>query len=226
MHETGDVAHFYSETHYFGVRNPFFIAVLQKTKFARFIWETLTWAEMTACDSFTIWCIRIISEAPRIWMPNSSPPSPAALKHLPVCPSQKWSCDSVARVAECRRWESSSDTQLDRCSGYPIRGRVARTQRVEQTRTVYLTVTPSFSSTRTPFSWYSSLVSQKFSLSFMMSASTAPPRNTMCLRRGGSSIRILNFCRVVHRQDINKTQVEIVSLFSTRGKIDHSEFKR
>jgi hypothetical protein len=28
----------------------------------------------------------------------------------------------------------------------------------------------------------------------MMSASTAPPRNTACFRRGGSSIRILNFC--------------------------------
>ena len=28
----------------------------------------------------------------------------------------------------------------------------------------------------------------------MMSASTAPPRKTMCFRRGGSSIRILNFC--------------------------------
>lgn len=59
---------------------------------------------------------------------------------------------------------------------------------------LYLTVTPSFSSTRTPFSWYSSRVSQKLSLSFMMSASTAPPRNTMCFRLGGSSIRILNFC--------------------------------
>lgn len=60
---------------------------------------------------------------------------------------------------------------------------------------LYLTVTPSFSSTRTPFSWYSSRVSQKLSLSFMMSASTAPPRNTMCFRLGGSSIRILNFYR-------------------------------
>lgn len=60
-------------------------------------------------------------------------------------------------------------------------------------RCLYLTLTPSFSSTRIPFSWYSSLVIQKLSLSFMMSASTAPPRNTICLRRGGSSIRILNF---------------------------------
>ncbi len=58
---------------------------------------------------------------------------------------------------------------------------------------IYLTVTPSFSRTRVPFSWYSSLVIQKLSLSFMMSASTAPPKNTMCLRRGGSSMRILNF---------------------------------
>lgn len=60
---------------------------------------------------------------------------------------------------------------------------------------IYLTVTPSFSRTRMPFSWYSSLVIQKLSLSFMMSASTAPPKNTMCLRRGGSSMRILNFYR-------------------------------
>lgn len=44
-----------------------------------------------------------------------------------------------------------------------------------------------------PFSWYSSRVIQKFSRSFMISANTAPPKNTMCLRRGGSSIRILNF---------------------------------
>jgi hypothetical protein len=30
-------------------------------------------------------------------------------------------------------------------------------------------------------------------LSFMMSASTEPPKKTMCLRRGGSSIRNLSF---------------------------------
>lgn len=64
---------------------------------------------------------------------------------------------------------------------------------------LYLTVTPSFSSTRTPFSRYSSRVSQKLSLSFMMSASTAPPRNTMCFRLGGSSMRILNFYKTGQR---------------------------
>lgn len=53
---------------------------------------------------------------------------------------------------------------------------------------------PSLSSTFRPFSSYSARDSQKDSLSFMMLASTAPPMNTMCLRRGGSSIRILNFC--------------------------------
>ena len=58
---------------------------------------------------------------------------------------------------------------------------------------VYFTATPSFSKTLRPFSWYSSLVIQKESLSFMMSVRTAPPKNTMCLRLGGSSIRILNF---------------------------------
>lgn len=57
----------------------------------------------------------------------------------------------------------------------------------------YLTPPPSFCSTPRPFSSYSALLSQKESLSFMMLASTAPPRNTMCLRLGGSSMRILNF---------------------------------
>lgn len=70
---------------------------------------------------------------------------------------------------------------------------------------LYLTVTPSFSSTRTPFSWYSSRVSQKLSLSFMMSASTAPPRNTMCFRLGGSSIRILNFYEMEEHRGIIKS---------------------
>lgn len=55
------------------------------------------------------------------------------------------------------------------------------------------TDTPNFSRTLRPFSWYSSRLIQKAGLSFMMFASTAPPRNTMCLRLGGSSIRILNF---------------------------------
>lgn len=53
---------------------------------------------------------------------------------------------------------------------------------------------PSLSSAFRPFSSYSARESQKDSLSFMMLASTAPPMNTMCLRRGGSSMRILNFC--------------------------------
>lgn len=70
---------------------------------------------------------------------------------------------------------------------------------------IYLTVTPSFSRTRVPFSWYSSLVIQKLSLSFMMSASTAPPKNTMCLRRGGSSMRILNFYKSRSEDTFSKT---------------------
>ncbi len=70
---------------------------------------------------------------------------------------------------------------------------------------IYLTVTPSFSRTRVPFSWYSSLVIQKLSLSFMMSASTAPPKNTMCLRRGGSSMRILNFYKSRSEDIFSKT---------------------
>lgn len=72
---------------------------------------------------------------------------------------------------------------------------------------IYLTVTPSFSRTRIPFSWYSSRVIQKLSLSFMMSASTAPPKNTMCLRRGGSSMRILNFCRKRKGGRFSKTAI-------------------
>lgn len=62
------------------------------------------------------------------------------------------------------------------------------------TPSLYLTPPPSFCSAAGPFSSYSALLSQKDSLSFMMLASTAPPRNTMCLRRGGSSMRIRNFC--------------------------------
>lgn len=58
---------------------------------------------------------------------------------------------------------------------------------------IYLTAPPSFCSDARPFSWYSALLSQNESLSFMMLASTAPPRNTICFRLGGSSIRILNF---------------------------------
>ena len=49
------------------------------------------------------------------------------------------------------------------------------------------------STSETPFSSYSAFVIQKASLSFMMSASTEPPKKTMCLRRGGSSIRNLSF---------------------------------
>ena len=75
----------------------------------------------------------------------------------------------------------------------------------------YLTVTPSFSNTRVPFSSYSSRVIQKLSLSFMMSASTAPPRNTMCLRRGGSSILILNFCDGDEAESVNREEEEIIT---------------
>ena len=55
------------------------------------------------------------------------------------------------------------------------------------------TLTPSFFITPRPCSWYSARDIQNSSRSFMISASTAPPRNTMCFRRGGSSMRILNF---------------------------------
>lgn len=51
---------------------------------------------------------------------------------------------------------------------------------------------PSFSSTLVPSSSHSALVTHMLSLSAMMLARTAPPRNTMCRRRGGSSIRTLN----------------------------------
>ena len=52
---------------------------------------------------------------------------------------------------------------------------------------------PILRSTRGPSSSYSARVIQNSGLSFIMSASTDPPRNTMCLRRGGSSMLILNF---------------------------------
>ena len=53
---------------------------------------------------------------------------------------------------------------------------------------------PSLSKDLMPCSSHSSRDTQKSSLVFMISARTAPPRNTICFRRGGSSILILNFC--------------------------------
>lgn len=55
---------------------------------------------------------------------------------------------------------------------------------------------PSFSSALCgPSSCHSCFVIHMFSLSAMIFARTAPPRKTMCRRRGGSSIRTLNFCK-------------------------------
>merc|ERR1719357_1819344 len=51
---------------------------------------------------------------------------------------------------------------------------------------------PSLSRHASPFSSYSALVIQNSSLSFMTSASTAPPMNTISFLLGGSSILILN----------------------------------
>ncbi|KAF3837206.1 hypothetical protein F7725_004670 [Dissostichus mawsoni] len=74
----------------------------------------------------------------------------------------------------------------------------------------------SFCSAPTPFSSYSALLSQKDSLSFMMLASTAPPRNTMCLRRGGSSMRILNFYTVSPSSTLSRYSC-FISLSSLDG---------
>eukprot|EP00095_Tigriopus_kingsejongensis_P006946 maker-scaffold1282_size50771-snap-gene-0.20 protein:Tk06946 transcript:maker-scaffold1282_size50771-snap-gene-0.20-mRNA-1 annotation:"hypothetical protein AWRI1631_42080" len=49
--------------------------------------------------------------------------------------------------------------------------------------------------TLSPTSSYSALLIQKSSLSFMTLARTAPPMKTMSLRRGGSSMRILNLAK-------------------------------
>ena len=54
---------------------------------------------------------------------------------------------------------------------------------------------PSLSRAAAPCSNHSSLDIQNSLLPFMISANTAPPKNTMCFRRGGSSILILNFCK-------------------------------
>jgi hypothetical protein len=53
---------------------------------------------------------------------------------------------------------------------------------------------PSLSRALGPCSNHSSREIQNSCLFFMMSANTAPPKKTMCFRRGGSSILILNFC--------------------------------
>lgn len=50
---------------------------------------------------------------------------------------------------------------------------------------------------------------QKDSRSFMISAKTAPPKKTICLRRGGSSIRILNFCRQKTTHTPNQSRMAI-----------------
>lgn len=80
---------------------------------------------------------------------------------------------------------------------------------------------PNFSSTRGPCSSHSCFVIHMFSLSAIwwrgiesiciskgsrsckltIFASTAPPRKTMCLRRGGSSMRTLNFCGIYLASD-------------------------
>ncbi len=75
----------------------------------------------------------------------------------------------------------------------------------------HLSAAPSLSSTFRPFSSYSALESQKPSLSFMMLASTAPPMNTMCLRRGGSSMRSLNFC-AREREKVRENSEENVEI--------------
>ena len=54
---------------------------------------------------------------------------------------------------------------------------------------------PSLSRAAIPCSNHSSRDIQNSFLPFMISANTAPPKNTMCFRRGGSSILILNFCK-------------------------------
>ena len=52
----------------------------------------------------------------------------------------------------------------------------------------------NLSSALGPCSNHSSLDIQNSSRFFMISASTAPPKKTICFLRGGSSILILNFC--------------------------------
>ena len=57
----------------------------------------------------------------------------------------------------------------------------------------FILLDPVYPKPLTPCSSHSCFVTQNASLSFMISAKTAPPRNTMCFRRGGSSMRILKF---------------------------------
>ena len=66
---------------------------------------------------------------------------------------------------------------------------------------------PSLSRAAIPCSNHSSRDIQNSFLLFMMSANTAPPKNTMCFRRGGSSILILNFCEGFRSLSRSKGQV-------------------
>src|SRR5690606_34945273 len=75
---------------------------------------------------------------------------------------------------------------------------------------------PSFSRTLGPCSSHSCFVTHMLSLSAMMLASTAPPRNTMCLLRGGSSIRTLNLFSLSGFPPSTRVSHSCFSSFSSR----------
>lgn len=58
---------------------------------------------------------------------------------------------------------------------------------------IYPALGPSLSRIDIPLSIYSSRVNQNDSRSLVTSPKTAPPINTISLRKGGSSMRILSF---------------------------------
>ena len=81
-------------------------------------------------------------------------------------------------------------------SGQLFRVNSLRAERLTLENTVKIShsLRPSLSRAEIPSSNHSSRDIQNSFLPFMISANTAPPKNTMCFRRGGSSILILNFC--------------------------------
>src|SRR5271154_876155 len=75
---------------------------------------------------------------------------------------------------------------------------------------------PSFSSTLGPCSCHSRFEIHMSSLSAIIFASTAPPRNTICLLLGGSSIRTLNLLSRSGFPPSTRVNHSCLSSFSSR----------
>lgn len=106
--------------------------------------------------------------------------------------------DMVRLVIHCPQSESGRIYQYTRTlppssSESQVLDDIGSDARRFEERPFQLSPRLSLSRLLAPCSAHSSRVTQNSCLFFMMSASTAPPKKTMCFRRGGSSMRILKF---------------------------------